>query len=43
MLVVTVATLSETGASNMSVVYGFMFMFRMRVALTEHSLWGPVI
>lgn len=41
MFVVTVATLSETGASDTSVVYGFMF--RMRVALTEHSLWGPVI
>lgn len=43
MFVVTVATLSETGASNMSVVSGFMFMFRVRVALTEHGLWGPEI
>lgn len=35
---VTVATLRGTGASNTSVVSGFMFMFRVRVALTEQSL-----
>lgn len=40
---VTVATLRKTGASNMSVISGFMFMFRVRVALTECSLWGPEI